>query len=285
MIKIQKHMMKMNNKLKSLLKNLLLYSLGILFILAIFYIRVLKQRLPIQLDFSFNWIVFGIGCSTILLCLINMYRQFITRNSTLSKIVQPIILQIQTYIYTPLFMIFDVLEKMEMVRNLLYYVSRQLISLEFYTHYIYFFFVFLPKQIVAFAFFIDVCMYNYMYYFYNALPLLLLPLILKVLLYMLSKWVMHCKEELEQYISVKTEIAIPTAKGYDCTVTYKWRSNRPPTENIQAYIDYYDMCVRILIIYDAIKIEESKLIFRCGFICINMLFIIGWGYIIYFMCY
>jgi hypothetical protein len=279
--------MKMNNKLMSILKNSLLYLLGIIFILVIVYLRVLKVRLPVQIDFSFNWIIFGIGCSTIIFCLINLYRQFPKGSNELiiSKTIRSIISKIQSYIYKPLFMIFEVIEKREIIRNLLYQISIRTIQLEFYTHYIYFFIMFMPKLVVGLTFVLDVCIYNYMYYFYKSLLLLLLPLILRVLLYMLSTWAAHCKKELEQYIDVKTEKALHVTNGYDCTVTYKWRSINKADENIQAYIDYYEMCVRILIIYDAIKIEESKLIFRCGFICINMLFIIGWCYIIYFMCY
>lgn len=143
----------------------------------------------------------------------------------------------------------------------------------------------IPRFIVALCFFIDVCWFHRMEYFYIAVYLLILPLLLKIILYWLKKCGEDCRKEVLVYLILNEKILFDSETfTVFSAYSYKWKD--PNMEQTDLYNEFnlinHDLLgIKLLAgLLELMQFDSYKKTNLLS-ICISLLYIIAWGYIIY----
>ena len=112
---------------------------------------------------------------------------------------------------------------------------------------------FIPRLIVAFAFFIDVVLYKQFAYIYILLVLIVFPLMFDSFIYILDNFAFRNIQELEKNVIV---LYVPEE---DKTL-FLWRSNNSVLENkdLEFYEKYWFMFRDFMVFFDYIKTIKAK---------------------------
>jgi hypothetical protein len=95
---------------------------------------------------------------------------------------------------------FEFLFKFDHVKGLLVYLSKIFLPI---SQNIFYLCILIPRMLVASFFFLDVYIFHYFYYFYKAMPLLLLPLCMNIIAYMFYFWGKQLCNDVEELITIK----------------------------------------------------------------------------------
>ena len=141
-------------------------------------------------------------------------------------------------------------------------------------------FFILPRFIIAIVLLIEVIFFNYIRCFYNLLGLLVIPLLFKIILYMIEHHSTRCLDILLEYFTFKliedtNELEI-TFKTFNDPIKLQEQKKLLPQaeENWMAYQNMYSICIRInsekekydyianIIIYGILTIAFSIYVFK-----------------------
>lgn len=133
-------------------------------------------------------------------------------------------------------------------------------------------FNFLPRLIVAFAFFIDVVIYQQFAYLYILLILIVFPLLFDSLIYILDNFALRATQEIEKKIIV---LYVPE----DEEVLFVWRVNNALVEgkDLEFYSKYWFMFTDFTVFFDYIKIIKAKYL-PYIIIVASSCYFVGWVY-------
>jgi hypothetical protein len=280
------------------IKEMFLIFFGLLFIGYIFYRRVIKERIPHNITFEFNTLGFISITICILLLSLTLIKDVIKllsieiplNNSWISKK----LIEIFSILQKALDKNIEILLKFSIIKHMIFFLSNLAMPLSQYLKWIYYFGILVPKAIIAVLLFLDVYIFNYFHYFYKALPILLLPLFINVIIYIFYFWAEQLRQEVKKYITIETlheDTFINTNEPYiiiDSTSEdikkkiCRYQKNIPATEQnfeyLSIYVEMYMLSMYLFSFEFSFK-ENSK---KCWIIVIhciiNMLLIVTWIY-------
>jgi hypothetical protein len=204
---------------------------GLLLIVYVFYRRVIKERIPHEILFQFDTdtvIFISLILGLLIFSLImNIIKLLFNKNNKIDnndendekdkQVTHPLkikFLKFKTKLLAFSHTISNVMQNaldqnlefllsIQRVKDIAQFFSDILIPRTNYCHWIYYFFIIIPRMLVASFFFLDVYIFHYFYYFYKVLPLLLLPLCMKVIVYMLYFWGTQMEKEVYENVTVE----------------------------------------------------------------------------------
>ena len=195
------------------------------------------MRLPTDISFSFSWFTFITGVFFIFLHVYLVYKIFFppSDESRLAKLS----IKINNFLDIGYQTLYEFLAEFELCKKHFFTCANWLLKLYNYTDYLYFFCYMLPIIIVAFAFFSDVVIFNYFYYFYKSLPLLLLPLISKGIISIFKRGAITLRKEINEFVEFYDISTKETETGYHEFAKVRWQPGKEPlgeTEDINSFV-------------------------------------------------
>lgn len=194
------------HKILTILLNLFVLGLGFFICGYIFYIRILMDRIPKELSFSWNIYLFTMYISLFLLYGYILLKKYSTPKTTKNKLIiwlkETILLNVIKVYEKSLMSVYNLLidqGKIPFIRQIIYesiyyirkFCESSFMSKQIYQVILYYLIILLPRLIVVIAFFIDVLVFNEMYYMYKIIWILIIPLIWKVYYYLLEHLCRH----------------------------------------------------------------------------------------------
>lgn len=133
-------------------------------------------------------------------------------------------------------------------------------------------FNFLPRLIVAFAFFTDVVIYQQFAYVYILLILIIFPLLFDSLIYILDNFASRATQEIEKKVIV---LYVPE----DEEVLFVWRANNVLVEgkDLEFYTKYWFMFNDFTVFFDYIKTIKAKYL-PYIIVVASSCYFVGWIY-------
>jgi hypothetical protein len=211
-------------------KEAILFFLGLLLIVYVFYRRVIKEHIPHEILFQYQTktvisisVILGLLIFFLIMNIIKIFSQN-TENVTNTEkdekdkqVTHPFKIKflefktkllafsqkVSNVIQNALDKNLEFLLRFYYVINIVQFFSKILLPLTDYHQWIYYFFIIIPRMLVASFFFLDVYIFHYFYYFYKVLPLLLLPLCIKVIVYMLYFWGTQIQKEVYENVTIE----------------------------------------------------------------------------------
>ncbi len=275
----------------------IIFIVTILTISLLVYFRVILERLPkdIPKDHNIYWICFGI--CVISFHVFRLYSLLKKPNTETSK--NPIILKILQIVQPKISKILDFLQKgitwyFESLQTMYVALAHRYsfigiiletcceILTKYQTKYVHIWllciFDYFPRVIVAFFFFIDVCIYNRFYYFYNSIWLLIFPLLINVLFFSLKHFVNYNLGEIAKEIKI-TKLQVTDTNMPLLSVLMQFEligEQEYPKEVYQYYYVIFQQ-TRVLLTH----IEEFKQDFNSlVYFGISILYISSWSGVI-----
>lgn len=207
--------MMMKNKYLTLdfWRSFLYIFFGSMIFLILFYFRVIRTRIPRDLYTNISWVLVIIYVCMIMVFLYLIIKMIIKiKNGPKNQIIEneylikmiSYINRIKKYFYTSLEELDSFLKAVilgekypQILMKISAFISK---NIKFsYGRYFSWIFVFFPRIIISIVFFIDVVYFNYMEYFYKVLPLALIMLLYKYVIFCLRAFAegnlkLHAKE-------------------------------------------------------------------------------------------
>jgi hypothetical protein len=209
------------------IKDALFFFGGLLLIVYVFYRRVIKERIPHEILFQYQTktvisisVILGLLIFFLIMNIIKIFSQNTEKDEKDEKdkqVTHP--LKIKFFEYKTKLLAFsqkvsnmiqNALDKnlefllcFDYIKVIVKIFSEILLPLTNYHLWIYYFFIIIPRMLIAAIFFLDVYIFHYFYYFYKALPLLLLPLCMKVIVYMLYFWGTQIQKEVYENVTIE----------------------------------------------------------------------------------
>lgn len=197
--------------------------MGFCLILFFLYLR-LRTRIPHELEFRFS-----VSYVIIVIIILVIYgfslKQMFFPSVITENFLTKILAKITKNIYNSLHLVFVIFYD-----NLIGYNSLTLfpifdgITNTFLKklNYVYFFsYVFAPL-VFSVSLFVDIVCYNYMFYFYKVIGVIWVPIILRIILYIINYWGEIFKTQLNQIFTVKvTWIFLENGRYPDIKLTLK----------------------------------------------------------------
>lgn len=275
----------------ALIRLFLKYLIGLCIISFFIWLYLLRERLPKDLTFDFSLYYIVLAISMIILHIFLIYRKMyppkaLPKNRVVLKLLS-ILLKLTDFLDSVYETIYLTIKELYIFRKFMIFISGQLFFIErsWPNQYIYIFLSIIPRFIVALCFFIDVCWFHRIEYFYIAVYLLILPLLLNIILYWVKKCAEDCRKEVLVYLIIDEKILLDpeTSKTFS-VYSYKWKEpNMEQTALFtESYLINHDLFgskilegLLELMQFDSYK--KTKLLS----ICLSLLYIIAWGYMIY----
>lgn len=216
---------------------------GFFIIFGYIYMRFILQRLPRDLSIytnqNVNYFLIYLIIISIIICLSMVYLniKIIERKPSKHNIFSKIYIPIIKYIQKALYSITQLIG--EKVPDI--YIKVRLYSSKFYKtfgHYekfLFYSFGVFPHLVVVFCFVIDVFYFFKLYYFYNALFLLAIPLIFKLWLHQITEIVGNM-EEVENIFIIEHDLS---EKGDKFKFTIKPEYQNEDKELLEFYVKEY----------------------------------------------
>lgn len=286
----------------ALIQLFLKYLVG-LFLLSFFIWRYLfRIKLPKDLTFEFSWFYVLLAISIIILHIYIIYRKIYPPNPPKNRVIIKLLeitYKINDYVYSVYTEIFSRVIDFYFVKVCLVNIGDFLImntgvsfrGKKYFVEkqYLYIFFNVIPRFIVVLCFSLDVCWFNRMEYFYIAVYLLILPLLLNVILFLLPHMAKALQEHVRYYVNVDKILLEPVIDNIQmCYYKFKWKDpnieqkkelNLPHMENSFMFaLDILSGCSEVN------KLDEFKKI-KLVNIFIHVLYVIAWGYTLFKVCF
>jgi hypothetical protein len=203
-------------KLKKFIKTVILFFIGLAICSFFFYLRIILERIPHEIDFSWDIYQFFFSLALFLLFTYLIKKKIYPKESK-NKIIKWIKENIISFFAKKINDIYDkslltlykeLIDKHRIPirygRNILQesiYKLDKFLSIDKYRtfairFYIYIFFVILPRILVTVFLFIDVIIFNEFYYLYKVIWVLIIPLIWKICYYLIKN---HWIDQWEYY--------------------------------------------------------------------------------------
>jgi len=239
-----------------------------LFFSLILFSRVFKERVPTQISFEYNPYFILIGCIMITLYLIPLLRDLFT-DGQLKFLSQIKFFNKMLSLCIPgLHRVATLFLELPYTSIVLEYLMKLVLKKQH--HFIFYWRLLseLPRLIVCFAFFFDVCYFHYFYYFYKTIILLLVPFLSFLLLWILNYWGNCILQGIADELKIEEE---PEIK-----ITF----NNPEIYVSTFYsklISYYCLIKNYLDLYSYYKSYKKQNVFDS---CIRFIYILSWLYLI-----
>lgn len=182
--------------------------IGIIVFVIFLYFR-LRTRIPHELTFQFSYFY---SILVIFFIIINLFalKNIFFPTLNYNNYFMLIIAKIMEKIYYSLHVIFSIfynkfinptsLQTINFIQNFTKYTFK-------YGKYIYFCCFILPQLSLAIILFIDIVIFNYMFYFYKFLFLVWIPIIFRIILYTIDHWANTFKTQILEIFEVIPNIS------------------------------------------------------------------------------
>lgn len=259
----------------------------------IFYRRLILEYVPREIEFNYSGGVLLMYFFTILLHFLLIYNlvyenhnksTFISRgltriyHSNFYKKHEKKLIAFLVYLRNSFRDLYAFLASFKTFTNFLHNIGKIIIKAKNYTAYLLFTLNFLPRMIASFAFFIDVCVFNYFYYFYTFIGVLIIPFIFLLLRESLLIWANNCRVELRKFVSVEQN-------GEELKVQWLPNFDTPDEEGfatLEFYATYEDFCLTLLEMEQLLLLDAQKPFFRVSKCIISCLWILSFSFLIIF---
>ena len=251
--------------------------IGLSIFLFIFYVRIIRMRLPKDLDLFYpdiKWIFLFVTINSIIMSLFIIYKNlclyfhqeeretiFTIYGNKISAFIDKGILEGYDFICGFHPHPYDIVSK---IADIFFNIFKNMsIAITLWlTFYI--------KCIISIIFLIDIFIFFQFNYFYKSLFLLVIPLIFKIIFYILRDFSTNITE-IEEFINV--------AHVEGDTYKFTFKAEFKHLTNIKVYMEQYILCKQIINYFDHYDYYSPWFTIRKNII-IYALFLIGWVYIL-----
>lgn len=257
----------MMKKYKDVSANVLRFCVGLAIIVFMFYMRVLKNRFPSNIIYIENFPLLSISC---ILVGIHLY--------ILKSLLRPhkpfsIVLRLYDYVQHSYYTVFEFLYyKVPGIEGIFHMLAEFVTTSWMYNIYKYVF-IFMDVVIrlcISMVLVVDVCIMERFDLFYKMLILLIIPILLRVFVYIAYAYGFKIKHKIMPEIAFKD---LPGG-GVDYILS---DLNRDCVHCLAKLSKLYDLCIQTILLYVAHARYKKSLLVKCLSACISIHYIIGWG--------
>lgn len=203
-------------QLKKYLLDFFCLSFGLLICGYIFYIHVLMNRIPRELSFSWDSYSFIWYMIFFLLNIYFLFKKIYTnesKNKIIMWVAEKILLKIFIFYENSLENVYELVMKSSYIRDLIYnsiYIVKDFCELKFMRKenslvMVYYLIILFPRILVVLTFFVDVIIFNKMFYMYKIIWILIIPLIFRIYYYMLENFCLYYVRVIVKYFRIRFE--------------------------------------------------------------------------------